>query len=49
MIALIDDAALRARLGSAAHEYVREHRTSAAVAPQWTQAFAQARELSRAA
>ena len=49
MLALIDDAALRARLGSAAHEYVREHRTSAAVAPQWTQAFEQARALSRAA
>jgi glycosyltransferase involved in cell wall biosynthesis len=49
MLALIDDAALRARLGSAAHEYVREHRTSTAVAPQWTEAFAQARALSQAA
>jgi glycosyltransferase involved in cell wall biosynthesis len=37
MLALVDDAALRARLGSAAREYVRE------------QAFTQARALSHAA
>jgi glycosyltransferase involved in cell wall biosynthesis len=49
MLTLIDDAGLRARIGSAAREYVREHRTSAAVAPQWTHAFEQARALARAA
>jgi glycosyltransferase involved in cell wall biosynthesis len=49
MLALIDDAALRARIGEAARAYVREHRSSAAVAPQWTAAFEAARQLQRAA
>jgi glycosyltransferase involved in cell wall biosynthesis len=49
ILALIDDAALRSRVGEAARKYVREHRTSAAVAPQWLAAFAQVRERSRAA
>jgi len=46
---LIDDPALRAEIGNAARDYVRRHRSSAAVAPQWSAVFAQARELSRAA
>jgi glycosyltransferase involved in cell wall biosynthesis len=49
ILALVDDAAMRARIGAAARDHVREHRTSAAVAPQWSQAFAQVRELARAA
>jgi glycosyltransferase involved in cell wall biosynthesis len=49
MLALVDDAAMRVRIGEAARAYVREHRTSAAVAAQWTAAFEQARALTRAA
>lgn len=49
ILRLVDDAQLRAAIGAAARAYVREHRSSAAVAPQWAAAFAQARELSRAA
>jgi glycosyltransferase involved in cell wall biosynthesis len=47
--ALVADPALRARIGGAALDHVRRHRSSAAVAPQWSAAFAQARELTRAA
>jgi len=47
--ALVDDAALRERIGAAARQYVREHRSSAAVAPQWTAVFAAVGALSRAA
>jgi glycosyltransferase involved in cell wall biosynthesis len=49
ILSLVDDPALRARIGAAARDYVREHRSSAAVAPQWSTAFAQARALARAA
>lgn len=49
MIALVDDPALRARIGAAARDHVRKHRSSTAVAPQWAVAFAQARKLSLAA
>ncbi len=49
ILALVDDAGLRARIGAAAGAYVREHRTSAAVAPQWTAAFEQVRAVARAA
>jgi glycosyltransferase involved in cell wall biosynthesis len=47
--ALIDDPALRERIGSAAREHVRDHRTSAAVAPQWAAVFAAVTELAQAA
>jgi glycosyltransferase involved in cell wall biosynthesis len=47
--ALVDDAALRSRIGTAARDYVREHRSSAAVAPQWAAAFAAVGDVSRAA
>lgn len=46
---LVDDPALRAQIGNAARDYVREHRSSAAVAAQWSAAFAQVRALPRAA
>jgi glycosyltransferase involved in cell wall biosynthesis len=46
---LVDDPDLRARIGTAARDHVREHRSSAAVAGQWTEAFAQARTLQAAA
>jgi glycosyltransferase involved in cell wall biosynthesis len=46
---LIDDPALRERIGSAARDYVRAHRTSAAVAPQWTAAFEHVTALAQAA
>jgi glycosyltransferase involved in cell wall biosynthesis len=46
---LVGDPALRARIGSAARDYVRTHRSSAAVAPQWSAVFAQARAIARAA
>ena len=49
MLALVDDAALRTRIGEAAREHVRERRTSAAVAAQWTAVFEQVRELTHAA
>ena len=49
ILALVDDADLRERIGGAARAYVREHRTSAAVAPQWSAAFEQARAVTRAA
>ena len=49
ILALVDDAALRRRIGEAAREHVREHRSSAAVAPQWSVALEQVRELTRAA
>jgi glycosyltransferase involved in cell wall biosynthesis len=49
IMALVDDAALRTRIGHAAREYVREHRSSAAVAPQWAAACAQACALAQAA
>jgi glycosyltransferase involved in cell wall biosynthesis len=49
IMALVDDPALRTSIGEAARHYVREHRSSAAVAPQWATAFAQVRELTRAA
>jgi glycosyltransferase involved in cell wall biosynthesis len=47
--ALVDDAALRERIGAAARAHVREHRSSAAVAPQWLHAFEQARAVTQAA
>jgi glycosyltransferase involved in cell wall biosynthesis len=47
--ALVDDPALRERIGSAAREYVREHRTSTAVAPQWTAVFEHVTALAQAA
>jgi glycosyltransferase involved in cell wall biosynthesis len=47
ILALVDDAVLRARIGGAAQAYVREHRSSAAVAPQWAAAFEQARASAR--
>jgi glycosyltransferase involved in cell wall biosynthesis len=40
IMALVDDDALRERIGSAARAYVREHRCIQAVAPQWERAFA---------
>lgn len=46
---LVDDPALRARIGAAARDRVREHRSSAAVAPQWLAAFAGARAQADAA
>jgi glycosyltransferase involved in cell wall biosynthesis len=46
---LVDDPALRAQIGNAARDYVRQHRSSAAVAAQWSTAFAQARAVARAA
>ena len=49
ILALIDDADLRVRIGEAAREHVREHRTSAAVAAQWTAVFDEVREVTRAA
>jgi glycosyltransferase involved in cell wall biosynthesis len=49
ILALVDDRALRDRIGTAAREHVGEHRSSAAVAPQWAAAFAQARAIARAA
>jgi glycosyltransferase involved in cell wall biosynthesis len=49
ILRLIDDPALRARIGSAALDYVRTHRSSAAVAPQWAAVFAQVRATARAA
>jgi glycosyltransferase involved in cell wall biosynthesis len=49
ILALIDDADLRRRIGKAAREHVREHRSSAAVAPQWVAALEQVRALPRAA
>jgi hypothetical protein len=36
-------------MGNAARDYVRTHRSSAAVAPQWSAVFAQARAMARAA
>jgi glycosyltransferase involved in cell wall biosynthesis len=47
--ALADDVDLRTRIGSAARAYVREHRTSAAVAPQWTAVFARVTSMAQAA
>jgi glycosyltransferase involved in cell wall biosynthesis len=47
ILAFLDDAALRARVGGAARDHVREHRSSAAVAPQWAAAFEQARAVTR--
>jgi hypothetical protein len=47
--ALVDDAALRARIGAAARDHVRAHGSSAAVAPQWAAALAAVRDVSRAA
>lgn len=49
MLALVDDPALRAGIGTAARDYVRTHRSSAAVAPQWAAAFAEVRAMRRAA
>jgi glycosyltransferase involved in cell wall biosynthesis len=46
---LVDDPALRERIGSAARDYVRTHRTSAAVAPQWTAAFEHVTAVAQAA
>jgi glycosyltransferase involved in cell wall biosynthesis len=46
---LVADPALRAQMGNAARDYVRTHRSSAAVAPQWSTVFAQARAMARAA
>jgi glycosyltransferase involved in cell wall biosynthesis len=47
--ALVDDAALRARIGEAARAYVQDHRSSAAVAPQWKAVFDDVRRLAEAA
>jgi glycosyltransferase involved in cell wall biosynthesis len=47
--ALVDDAAMRSRIGAAARDHVRAHRSSAAVAPQWAAALAAVRDVSRAA
>lgn len=47
--ALVRDRDLRARIGAAARDHVREHRTSAAVASQWRVAFEQLRAVAQAA
>ena len=39
--ALVDDAALRERVGAAARAHVREHRSIQAVAPQWASVLTQ--------
>jgi glycosyltransferase involved in cell wall biosynthesis len=49
ILSLVDDPALRARIGAAAREHVRTHRSIAAVAPQWAAALAAARALPAAA
>jgi glycosyltransferase involved in cell wall biosynthesis len=49
ILSLVDDPALRVRIGDAARDHVRTHRSSAAVAPQWSAVFAQARAMARAA
>jgi glycosyltransferase involved in cell wall biosynthesis len=49
ILALVDDAALRERIGAAARAYVREHRCIQAVAPQWERALAGVRHAARAA
>lgn len=49
ILALVDDPARRRLIGEAAREYVREHRTSRAVAPQWVAALEQAGRVDRAA
>ena len=49
ILALVDDAALRARIGAAARAHVREHRCIDAVAGRWAQALDEARALSQAA
>lgn len=49
ILALVDDPARRRLIGEAAREHVREHRTSHAVAPQWSAAIEQVRRLERAA
>ncbi len=46
VLRLVDDAGLRAEIGGAAREHVREHRSSAAVARQWTAAFDDARAVA---
>lgn len=39
LVALVEDASLRDRVGRAAQEYVRDRRSIQAVAPQWVKAF----------
>ena len=48
ILALVDDAGLRERIGAAARDHVREHRCIEAVAPQWARAL-QGRTAARAA
>jgi glycosyltransferase involved in cell wall biosynthesis len=45
MLRLIDDADERRRVGEAARAHLLEHRTMAAMAPQWAHALAEAGEL----
>lgn len=47
--ALAGDGELRSRIGDAARSYVREHRTSAAVAPQWAAVFDRLTSMAQAA
>lgn len=49
VLTLVDDDALRERIGSAARAYVREHRCIQAVAPQWERALAGVRTTAQAA
>jgi glycosyltransferase involved in cell wall biosynthesis len=48
LLRLVDDEAERRRIGAAARAHVREHRSIAAMAPQWTQALAEAGERHEA-
>jgi len=49
ILALVDDEALRERIGAAAQSYVRVHRCIQAVAPQWERALAGVRAAAQAA
>ena len=49
IMALVDDEALRERIGSAARAHVREHRCIQAVAPQWERALTGVRDSAQAA
>ena len=49
MLELVDDAALRRRLGETAHAYVVEHRRVEVAAQRWAEVLAEAREERRAA
>jgi glycosyltransferase involved in cell wall biosynthesis len=45
LLALVDDAALRHRIGDAARAHLLEHRTMQNVVPQWARALTEAAEL----